>query len=193
MNFLTDRPIHTSVSLGILREVALRRMTQQIEFQMPGDVSRGFGEADSGPIISARTRCAIAAFNSGIETETEEGPVFARMQYEIVVPAEIEVTENARGAVPAFFPMWKPNTTYALKSIVSLPNQTNGSGPYFECVLAGTSGAAIFQAPLSVGALATDNEVKWRLAGYSTLYEVQTVNRAESNAVETFVICRKVD
>lgn len=190
----TGRPIHPAAGERQLREVAQRRMKFECEIQSPGFVSQGFGQSDGKPKVVGRTRCAIATFNSGMEnTDGEGNRTESLVRYEIAVPRNVAVKENFRIAEPAFFPSWERGKVYAINSVVSSPSQETGKGPYFKCVGTGVSGEVPLPEFGQIGSIVNDGEVRWKLIGYSTLYEVEYLNDNESTPLEVALVCRKID
>lgn len=191
---LVGRRVHSMQALQQLRLLAQKRMVFECEIQAPGYISQGFGLADGQPKVVGRSRCAIATFNSSSEMNDGAGNRAESMvRYEIVVPRGVAIKEDYRIAEPAFFPSWEREKAYGINAMVSAPSQETGKGPYFLCIGTGVSGTEPLPSSGQIGTVVNDGEVRWKLAGYSTLYEVDSLNDNESTSTEIALVCRKLD
>lgn len=183
------------------QQQSLRKMDSLCEVMAPGVRSGGFGQPDMPHVILYSGPCAIGQR----QPQSEGGKVGEGTknvgEWEVSLPLQISVPNNARIASPGWFNEWRRARAYAIRRDESgtvgercIPTTLDaGEGLWYEVVQEGLSGNVEPKWPEQIFSTVQDGTVVWRCMGMVTFYEVLGNSQGQSNAVETVIRCKVMD
>lgn len=170
-------------------DVARRGRRDWAEIRTPGAQSGGFGEADGAEVILGAFLATFASYRRAASESGDLTGVESEIEWEIGLPKQIYVPDNARIASPHFAPIWQAETSYSVNDRVTGIEDQVGKTVLYQCVVAGDSGENEPAWPLVKGATVEDGEVRWMKVGYITFYEV--IGSANSTHTSQTVLIAK--